>query len=492
MEAQRQELLALRGKVVVFVGAGSSPEKRSIYETAKELGVKSVVLDGPGSWADSMLQSGTVAGYYPVAFDPDTEVTLKNMLQAINLVRTDIGEPAGVCTFFEIAVPITTRLAAALGLPYNPIEAVDHARDKHATRRISAEAGLPTPKHASIESASDIDSAAATVGFPAVIKPISMFQSMGVLRVNSLSELRTAYDQVLAEVAHAQKAATGTNDYRATVANLGVKMVLEEFLDGDEQVIDLVFQDGECVYANVTDNWPATRSFETTQGKFNETGCNSPSILSKEQQNELMQLGIDTTKALGFKLGVLTLNMKYTSRGARLIEVNSRMGGMFIRDNNKLCWGVDLVEEHLLASCGIRCRPPKASAPLRAIAGVYVSAEVSGVVNDDAVLEEYAGSTNHGFLYFTPSVSVGSEVLGPEDATDFPTWLCGYMLEAPTVEEAVTRAQAVNDDVVARIGITAEKGKAAIVGVGRDNADGDTESGCSREAFGTSSDEESQ
>merc|ERR1712151_458941 len=91
----------------------------------------------------------------------------------------------------------------------------------------------------------------------------------------------------------------------------------------------------------------ATRSFEP---KFNETGSNSPSVLTAEQQQELIDLSIGVTKALGFSLGVFCVNAKYTSRGARLIEVNCRMGGMFVHDHNLLCWGVDLVEEHLLAS----------------------------------------------------------------------------------------------------------------------------------------------
>eukprot|EP00966_Prymnesium_polylepis_P278391 6432619-Prymnesium_polylepis.1 len=69
------------------------------------------------------------------------------------------------------------------------------------------------------------------------------------------------------------------------------------------QVVDLVLHDGECTYAAVTDNWPASRSFEAAQGKFNETGSNSPSVLSDAQQAELTGLAISTTRALGFRLG---------------------------------------------------------------------------------------------------------------------------------------------------------------------------------------------
>lgn len=208
------------------------------------------------------------------------------------------------------------------------------------------------------------------------------------------------------------------------------------------------------MYAAVTDNWPATRSFEATQGKFNETGASSPSLLTDAQQAELIGLGVASTKALGFTLGVFCLNMKYTSRGPRLIEINPRMGGMFVRDHNWLCWGVDLVTEHLITSVGLPCHPRKSSMPLRASAGVYVSAEASGVVTDADVLRECADaakSASSDFVYFRPFVGVGDTVVGPEEASDFPTWLCGFMLNAPTAAQAIKCAQTLNDDIVARV-----------------------------------------
>lgn len=127
------------------------------------------------------------------------------------------------------------------------------------------------------------------------------------------------------------------------------------------------------------------------------------------------------------------------------------MGGMFVRDHNQLCWGVDLVIEHLLATVGAHRPPPKAEKPLRASAGIYVSAEASGVVSNVDVLKAKARSKE--FTYFHPMVEVGDEVLGPTDAADFPTWLCGFMLSAPNAELAIARAKAVNDEVVANVGL---------------------------------------
>ena len=82
---------------------------------------------------------------------------------------------------------------------------------------------------------------------------------------------------------------------------------------------------GKAVYSEVTDNWP------TIEPYFQEVGANSPSVLTRAQQDELIKLSIDATLSLGFTMGVFHVESKYTSHGARLIEVNCRMGGMQAR-----------------------------------------------------------------------------------------------------------------------------------------------------------------
>ena len=49
------------------------------------------------------------------------------------------------------------------------------------------------------------------------------------------------------------------------------------------------------MYGAITDNWP------TIEPYFNETGSNCPSILPRQQQRELMDLGIQSVQALGFQ-----------------------------------------------------------------------------------------------------------------------------------------------------------------------------------------------
>jgi biotin carboxylase len=151
---------------------------------------------------------------------------------------------------------------------------------------------------------------------------------------------------------------------------MDLSIMMEEYLDGDEVDVDLVFSSHQPVYGAITDNWP------TVEPYFNETGSNCPSLLSRAKQMELMDLAVKAVQCMNFELGVFHVELKYTSRGARLIEVNARMGGGPVRDTNLLVWGVDLVEQQVLSCCGIKCRPAIARKPLNELAELTVNATV--------------------------------------------------------------------------------------------------------------------
>uniref|UniRef100_A0A7R9Z3D5 ATP-grasp domain-containing protein n=1 Tax=Chlamydomonas euryale TaxID=1486919 RepID=A0A7R9Z3D5_9CHLO len=354
-------------------------------------------------------------------------------MQAIKTVKNELGELDGITTFCEMAVPLSSRLAEVLGLPHNSVEAVDNARDKHATRSVMEKAGLPTPLHYRIEQPEDVEKAGAHVGFPAVIKPVAGAASIGVIRVNDLEHLKAAYARVMSDMSKARIVAgalvEGVEGGEAGNAGGWIKTVLmlEEYLDGDEVDCDLIFDGGQPRYGAITDNWP------TVEPYFNETGSNCPSILPREKQIELAELSVRSVQALGFTLGVFHVECKYTSRGPRLIEVNCRMGGGPVRDTNLLVWGVDLVEEHLMACAGIPVRPPVAKRPLKQMAEFTMNAMVSGILQNTDFLDALANRDD--FLYARPLVKPGHKCVCVDDG--LPTWIAELMVVKPTVREAI-------------------------------------------------------
>lgn len=190
-------------------------------------------------------------------------------------------------------------------------------------------------------------------------------------------------------------------------------MILEEFYEGEECDVDVLLSQGRAVYAKVSDNWASPKPW------FQETGGICPSLKPDDHQDQMIQLSVDVLRVLGFRAGAFHVECIWCSNEAapRLIEVNARLGGVSVHELNRVAWGVDLAEEHIMAVCGIPIAPEIPERPLRYIAEVFLTAPYSGTLclNDWLSFSE---SDVHRIDYLA---KLGDVVQGPEDGT--PDWL---------------------------------------------------------------------
>mmetsp|Transcript_25464 Transcript_25464/g.40260 ORF Transcript_25464/g.40260 Transcript_25464/m.40260 type:complete len:619 (-) Transcript_25464:469-2325(-) len=447
-EAQALRRKLAFGATVVFVSAGLQG-KRFILERMVELGVKSVVIDHPDSWSRHLVAEGIIAKFIPVDMSQSSEQVFSQCLAHIKGLGADAatGPADGITTFIELSVPLVSRLCEVLGLPGFSPQSVDDARDKHRTRACLAAAGLPTPRNFLIKSDRELKDAAARVGFPAVLKPVSGAASLGVKKVESQKELQACYNEIVNEMSSlvVSSGALIKGDGSGVGVNaasmIDLTLLLEQYLDGTEVDVDVVMSEGEWRYAAVQDNGP------TLEPYFNETWAASPSLLPKEKQNALRDLAVNSVKALGFSAGVFHVECKYTSTGPQLIECNARMGGGQVRECNLLTWGVDLVEETLFIALGIPSRPVVSKAPLNPVAYCYVNAKKSGVVGCIDCIKDLA--KQDGVVWAKPLVKSGDKVVGPDDG--LPTWLCDLLVTKETSKEALDFLLKMQDELPVEI-----------------------------------------
>ena len=229
-------------------------------------------------------------------------------------------------------MPVVARVAASLGLPGNPVEAVDTARSKLRTRQASERA---RPAHSQDHSASDRSTSSTPPrrrsGSPSVVKPEFGAPPSGPSGSTPSSRYPDIYWIVRKELESPQ-----IIDFRA-----GNDLLLEEYLDGVEFDIDLVLEDGECMFSSVSQNWP------TAEPSFQETGLHCPPDHRAKPVGQLVELAVKTVQAFGFSRGVLHVEGKCTAKGPRIVEVNARLGGGRIHQIVDAVWGVDLVEAQL-------------------------------------------------------------------------------------------------------------------------------------------------
>lgn len=433
-EAQMLRRKLAYGATVVFISAGV-PGKRFIFDRAAEMGIKSVVLDHHDSWVKNLVQEGVVAKFLPVDMSQSAEQIFADSTRLIQQLGDDgvTGSVDAICTFCELSVPLVSRLCETFGLPGMKPACVDTARNKHATRAALKSAGLPTPRNILILSEAELETAAATVGFPAVLKPVSGAASLGVIKVLSMEDLKRCYNETTNElrslvVSSGALIKGAVDDSNVDASNMiDLTMLLEQYLDGPEVDIDVVMCNGKWRYAAVTDNGP------TQEPYFNETWGVCPSLLPKEEQAALKDLAIKSVEAIGFTSGVFHVECKMTSTGPQLIEVNARMGGGPVRECNLRVWGVDLVEETIFLALGIPARPMVPKQPHEAFAYSLVNAKRSGKVGDTKAVEELA--SQEGVAKAKMFCRAGDTVVGPADG--LPTWLCELCVAKPTAKEAL-------------------------------------------------------
>mmetsp|Transcript_25465 Transcript_25465/g.40265 ORF Transcript_25465/g.40265 Transcript_25465/m.40265 type:complete len:614 (-) Transcript_25465:201-2042(-) len=447
-EAQALRRKLAFGATVVFVSAGLQG-KRFILERMVELGVKSVVIDHPDSWSRHLVAEGIIAKFIPVDMSQSSEQVFSQCLAHIKGLGADAatGPADGITTFIELSVPLVSRLCEVLGLPGFSPQSVDDARDKHRTRACLAAAGLPTPRNFLIKSDRELKDAAARVGFPAVLKPVSGAASLGVKKVESQKELQACYNEIVNEMSSlvVSSGALIKGDGSGVGVNaasmIDLTLLLEQYLDGTEVDVDVVMSEGEWRYAAVQDNGP------TLEPYFNETWAASPSLLPKQHQSELRDLAVDTVKALGFSSGVFHVECKYTSTGPQLIECNARMGGGQVRECNLLTWGVDLVEETLFIALGIPARPVVPKVPKNQVAYCYVNATKSGVLGSTDCIKDLA--KKDGVVWAKPLKKAGDKVVGPDDG--LPDWICDLLVTKATAREALDFLLKIQDELPVQI-----------------------------------------
>ncbi|MDC0770983.1 ATP-grasp domain-containing protein [Streptomyces sp. HD] len=231
----------------------------------------------------------------------------------------------GVITSCDYYLPTVARIAGHLGLPGPGPEAVEDACRKDATRRVLADAGLPGPRFAVHEEWADLARAAREIGYPLVVKPVDLCAGMYVRRVDDETQLADAV-RVLGEFP------VNARGQRRTSA-----VLLEELLDGPEVSVETVSYRGAVHMVGVTD-----KSIGGAPA-FIETGHMFPAALPLADIDAAEQTALSALKALGLTDGVVAhTEIKLTSDGPRVVEVNPRPAGNRITELVRHVTGIDL------------------------------------------------------------------------------------------------------------------------------------------------------
>lgn len=218
--------------------------------------------------------------------------------------------PDGVVGVDDKGVIIAAMASHLLGLPANPVAAVRLTRDKAHMRNLLESAGVPQPTYV-VANPGEVAVAAASIGFPCVLKPRGLSASRGVIRVDSESEASFAETRIRRIIED------DGSDAEASI-------LVEQFVPGEEVAVEGLLIDGSLEVLAILDKPdPLDGPF------FEETLFVTPSRHPKELQSAIAGVTERATRALGLAAGPIHAEIRLGAEGPVVLEVAARsIGGL--------------------------------------------------------------------------------------------------------------------------------------------------------------------
>ena len=336
--------------------------------------------------ADFIDAAGALGVEVAVAAEEDLP-----LLAIDRFVRIDCSDPvAAAATVVDLAattsidaivpvddagVIIAALASESLGLPHNPATAAAATRNKEAMRLALSKGEVPQPSFAAISEGQDPTTAAAAIGFPLVVKPLSLSGSRGVIKVDSPEQLPTVIRRVL--------------DIARGAGEDGGRVLLEQFVAGPEVAVEGMLWGGVLEVLAIFD-----KPDHPDGPYFEETIYVTPSRLDRAIQDEIARVTQAAVTAIGLQEGPIHAELRVEG-GAKpsVIEVAGRsIGGICGR---ALSFGLldtsleTLILRHALGrrrglprttnASGVMMLPIAGAGTLTSISGLDAAGELEGI-----------------------------------------------------------------------------------------------------------------
>jgi len=248
----------------------------NLIKTASEFGRVAVLMGGRSAEREISLKSGhavldALLAQGIDAHKVDAGLDVSEQLRAGNFDRAFVilhgrggedGEIQGVLQSLELPFTGSKLTAAVLSM------------NKNLSKQLWRHQGLPTPEFEQVNAESDIDSLVSKLGLPIIIKPVNEGSSIGMTKVKSAQDLKSAI-----------KLAT----------EFDAEVIAERWITGEEYTVAVLGEQALPVIQLKTPN--EFYDYEAKyQSKSTEYLC--PSDLNEKQEQECQQIALQAFQGL--------------------------------------------------------------------------------------------------------------------------------------------------------------------------------------------------
>jgi hypothetical protein len=317
---------------VLIIATTTGYQTRAFGEAAERLGVRLVfatdrchVLDDP--WLDSAI---------PVRFH-DIPASVARVVEAASEMPFD-----GVIAVGDWPALLASHVQQALGLRGHPPEAAAIGRNKVLLRERLRGAGLRVPDFVVAPLTADPASLAGKIGFPAVLKPVALSASRGVMRVDEAASLGAALGRL--------RSLLMRPEIRGEREPANDQVLLETFIPGHEYAVEALMSDGRLRILAVFDKPdPLDGPF------FEETIYVTPPPIDAGLSSAITSAVSAAAAAMGLRHGPVHAECRVSADGVYVLEAAARpIGGLCARSlrfNRPGSNEVIGLEELLLRQC---------------------------------------------------------------------------------------------------------------------------------------------
>ncbi len=278
---------------VVILGAGIM--QIPAIKAAGESGYASLVFDGNpdpvGKYSSDRFFNVDIKDY-----DKILTTCIENM---------DKYSIKGVFTAGTDFSYIVAKLAEKMGLPGISYETALKATVKSEMRTAFFKCNVSSPGFFTVEHSFEADKTEYNLDFPLVVKPVDSMGGRGSVKIETEEALNKAVENA------------------AGFSRTG-RVIIEEFIEGDEFSLDAVIENGKIFICGIADRHIFFPPY------FVEMGHTMPSISPPEIQEKVISVFEDGIKAIGITNGTAKGDIKYSGDKAVVGEIAARLSGGYM------------------------------------------------------------------------------------------------------------------------------------------------------------------
>ena len=279
-------------------------------------------------------------------------------------------------------VIIAAMAAEQLHLRQNTPAAAARTRNKAAMRHALSAAGIPQPEYRVVKPGSNVGRVVGEVGWPCVLKPLSLAGGQGVIRADDLRASLEAAARIRSILASAPE--HGDED-----------LLVERFVPGHEVAVEGLLRNGKLDVLAIFD-----KPDPLDGPYFEETIYVTPSRLPNTVQRLITHTTSNAVRALGLSQGPVHAELRVEGSCVHLLEIAARsIGGLCSRS---LRFGLGISLEQLIlrhaldlpihdltpsyAAAGVMMLPTPHAGVLREVRGLENARRVSGIVGAEITI----------------------------------------------------------------------------------------------------------